>query len=103
MRRLAKFRRIAILLLIAILVGFAGWLYWNRLTPADLTAWAPSDSLAYVEVNDLNGLVQGVQQASAWKSLGPLLGSPDNLSPNRWLLRAARWTGIGSAAALLFA
>lgn len=103
MRRLAKFRRIAILLLIVILVGFSGWLYWNRVTPVDLAAWAPSDSLAYVEVNDLNGLVQGVQQASAWKSLGPLLGSPDNLSPNRWFLRAARWTGIGSADALLFA
>src|SRR5690349_10757199 len=103
MRRLTKSRRIVILLLITILIGIAGWLYWNRVTPVDLAAWAPSDSLAYAEVNDLNGLVQGLQQASAWKALSPLLGSPNNLSPNRWFLRAARWTGIGSADALLFA
>jgi len=103
MRRLVKFRRTAILALIAILVGSAGWLYWNRVPAANLTAWAPADSLAYVEVNDLGSLVQGVQQAAAWKALGPLLGAPDNLSPNRWLLRLARWTGIGSADAVIFA
>jgi hypothetical protein len=103
MRGLVKFRRIAILVLIAILLASAGWLYWNRVPTADLSAWAPADSLAYVEVNDLGSLVQGVHQTTAWQSLAPLLGAPDNLSPNRWLLRLARWTGIGSADAVLFA
>ena len=83
MRRLRKLRRIAILLLIAILVGFAGWIYWNRVQTANLTAWAPADSLAYVEVNDLSEIVRGVEQTTAWKSLGPLLGAPDHLAPNR--------------------
>src|SRR5205823_2544530 len=45
----------------------------------------------------------GVQETEAWKSLGPLLNAPANLSPNRWFIRFARWTGIGSAEALLFA
>ena len=103
MRRLIKFRRTAILLLIAILAGCAGWLYWNRVSPANLAAWAPADSLAYIEVNDLGDLVQGVQQTTAWKSLGPSLGAPEGLAPNRWILRFARWTGTGSADALLFA
>lgn len=103
MRRLTKLRRTAILVLIAILVGSVGWLYWNRVPTANLTAWAPADSLAYIEVNDLSGLVQGVQDLTAWKSLSPLLDAPENLAPNRWLVRLARWTGIGSADAVLFA
>src|ERR1041385_3357760 len=103
MRRLRKLRRTVILVLIAILVGLAGWLYWNRVPTANLTAWAAADSLAYVEVNDLSEIVRGVEQTSAWKSLGPLLGAPEKLAPNRWLLRCARWTGIGSADAVLFA
>jgi sarcosine oxidase delta subunit len=103
MRRLSKFRRTAITVLIAILVGSAGWLYWNRVPTSNLTAWAPADSLAYVEVNDLSSLVQGIQQGDAWKVLGPLLDAPDNLAPNRWVVRLARWTGIGSADAVLFA
>jgi hypothetical protein len=103
MRGLIKFRRIAILLLIAILLGGAGWLYWNRVLPSNLSAWAPADSLAYIEVNNLGDLVQGVQQTTAWNSLGPSLGAPEGLAPSRWILRFARWTGIGSADALLFA
>src|SRR5215471_9598035 len=103
MRRLQKLRRIAALLLISIVVGAAGWLYWNRVVSADLAAWAPADSLGYIEVNDLDGLVEGVQQTTAWKSLGPLLGAPASLAPNRLMVRLARWTGVGAAAVLVFA
>jgi hypothetical protein len=103
MRGLINFRRTAILLLVVILLGLAGWLYWNRVTAANLTAWAPADSLAYIEVNDLGGLVQGIQQVTAWKSLGPLLGAPDNLLSSPSMLRLARWTGIGSADTVVFA
>src|SRR5215831_4773752 len=103
MRHLQKLRRIAALLLIGIVVGAAGWVYWNRVVSSDLAAWAPADSLGYIEVNDLNGLVEGVQQTAAWKSLGPLLGAPATLAPSRFLVRLARWTGLGSADALLFA
>ena len=103
MRRLRKLRRIALLVLVALLVCFAVWVYWNRVPTANLSAWAPADSLAYVEVNDLGEIVRGVEQTAAWKSLGPLLGTPESLAPNRGLLRFARWTGIGSADAVLFA
>jgi hypothetical protein len=103
MRRLRKFRRIAFLLIIVTVIGSGAWLYWNRVTPADLAAWAPSDSLAYVEVNNLSTLLEGVEQTDAWKSLAPLLGAPARLSPNRSLIKLTRWTGIGSAEAVLFA
>jgi hypothetical protein len=103
MRRLKKFRRIAVLLIVVIVVGSGAWLYWNRVTPADLATWAPADSLAYVEVNDLSAIAEGVQQTQAWKSLAPLLGAPSQLAPSRSLVRLARWTGLGSADAVMFA
>jgi len=103
MRRLTKFRRIAVLLILVIVVGAGAWLYWNRVAPSDLAAWAPADSLAYVEVNDLGAVAEGVGQTTAWKSLAPLLGAPSELAPSRFLVRLARSTGIGSADAVLFA
>src|ERR1044072_7250029 len=103
MRRLTKFRRIAVLVIIVIIVVCGGWLYWNRITPSDLATWAPADSLAYVEINDLSTLTEGVQQTEAWKSFAPLLGAPSQLAPSRYLVRLARWTGLGSPDAVLFA
>ena len=103
MRRLVKFRRIAAFILLIVVLGGCGWLYWNRVSPSDLSNWAPADTLAYIEINDLGGLTAGLEQTLAWRSLAPLLGAPTNLSPNRWLIRFARWTGIGSPEALLFA
>jgi hypothetical protein len=103
MRRLIKFRRIAVLLVVIIVVGSGAWLYWNRVAPSDLAVWAPADSLAYVEVNDLSALAEGVQETQAWKSLGPLLGAPSQLATSKSLVRIARWTGIGSADAVMFA
>jgi hypothetical protein len=102
MRSLTKYRSIVLALFIAAGMA-AGWLYWSRVPTSDLAVWAPADSLAFIEVNDPGGLLEGVQQTVAWKSLGPLLRAPDSLAPNKWLARLARWTGIGSPDAILFA
>jgi len=103
MRRLTTRRR-AILLVFALAVLLtAGWIYWNAPTRSDLSAFAPADSLAYVEGNDLAALVTGIEQTEAWRSLANPLGAPQILLPSRWLLRLARWTGIGSADTILFA
>ena len=68
-----------------------------------MAVWAPADSLAFVEVNDLAGLAFGVDHTQAWKSLAGPLGAPPSLAPNRWLIRLAGWTGIGSTDAILLA
>ncbi|MEK6334448.1 MAG: hypothetical protein AABM67_05820 [Acidobacteriota bacterium] len=85
----------------AALVG--GWLYWNRPTRSDLANYAPSDSLAYLEANDLSEMTEGVEQTAAWKSLASLIGARSNLLPSRWLIRIAKWTGIGSAETVVLA
>ena len=90
------------ILLIAVLLA-AAWIYWNRLTRSDLSAFAPSNCLAFVEGDDLAALVTGIEQTEAWRTLSGPLAAPQTLLPNRWLLRLARWTGIGSADTILFA
>ena len=66
--------RIVILLLIVAALG--AWFYWNRPTHADLSAWAPADSLAFVEANDLKGIAGNIEDARGWQAFAPLLGSP---------------------------
>ena len=100
---LIKRHRFRIVILLLIVAAVSAWFYGNRPTHADLSAWAPADSLAFVEINDLAAVGGGLEQTKAWKVFGPLLGSPAHLAPNRWWTRLARWTGIGSADALLFA
>ena len=103
MHPLIKRHHLRIVILLLIVAALGAWFYWNRPTHADLSVWAPAGSLAFVEVNDLAVAGAGIEQTKAWKVFGPLLGSPPNLAPNRWWTGLARWTGIGSADALLFA
>ena len=89
---------------LVLLVGcLAVWLYFNRTVKADLSNYAPADSLGYVEVNDLAEVAGGITNTRAWKSLAGPVGAPTNLMPNKWLVRLARWTGIGSIDTILFA
>ena len=96
-------RRTLLTGLVALIAVAAGWVYWNRPTQTDLSAYAPADCLAFIESDDLAALVFGMQQTQAWRSLSGPLGAPQDLLPNRWWIRLARWTGIGSADTILFA
>ncbi|HXI23580.1 MAG TPA: hypothetical protein VNG71_06875, partial [Pyrinomonadaceae bacterium] len=97
-------RRRNIIGALALLVAcLALWIYWNRTAKTDLSNYAPADSLGYIEVNDLAEIAGGVTKTQAWKSLAGPVGAPANLTPNRWLIRLARWTGIGSTDTILFA
>ena len=93
--------KLSLIALIALFI--VAWFYWNRPTRTDMSVYAPSDCLAFVESNDLTELAQGVDGSKAWKSLAGLVGAAANLSSNRWLIRLARWTGIGSADSIVIA
>src|SRR5439155_5718758 len=100
---LIKSRRTKGLLAGLVVAFIIGWLYWNRPQRIDLAAYAPSDCLAFVEANDLTEVAEGIEGTQAWRSLAVPVGAPTNLPLNRWLIRLARWTGLGSADALLLA
>lgn len=97
-------RRRAGIIIIALFAGLAvSWIYWIRPQKADMSQYAPMDSLAFVEANDLGSVVTGIEQTNAWQALATPIGAPSRISPNRWWITLARWTGIGSDDAILFA
>src|SRR5215813_10600643 len=102
MRSLIK-RRHAAFLAILLLALIACWLYWNRPQRTDMALFAPANSLAFVECNDLAEITNGIDQTQAWQSLAPPIGAPSQLSPSRFWITLARWTGIGATNAILFA
>jgi hypothetical protein len=104
MRGLIKSRRAKLLLAVLLVVAcLLVWLYWNRAARSDMASYAPADCLAFVEANDLVEVAQGIEGTQAWKALAGPIGARPSLLPNRWLIRLARWTGIGSVEAVLLA
>jgi hypothetical protein len=103
MPRLIKLRSKILVLLVLVVVILAGWIYWNRPKKDDMAAYVPQDALAFVEVNDLDALASGISGTQAWQALATPLGAPSALLPHHRLIQLARWTGIGSAEALLAA
>jgi acyl-CoA-binding protein len=103
MRALIRTRRVKSLIALLLVAFVVAWLYWNHTTRTDLSTYAPADCLAFVEANDLTELAQGIEATQAWKALAGPVGAHSSLVPNRWFIRLARWTGIGSAEAILLA
>lgn len=97
-------RRAKILLGLLLVTGLVVlWLWWNRTTQTELATYAPADCLAFVEVNDLVAAAQGFESTQAWTALAGPVGARATLVPSRWIIRLARWTGIGSTEAILLA
>ncbi len=100
---MTKSRRAKSLLALLVVAFVVGWLYWNRTARTDMATYAPADCLAFVEANDLTEVAQGIEGTQAWKALAGPVGASPSLLPNRWFIRLARWTGIGSTDAILLA
>lgn len=96
--------RKSLLLLVAILVlGGAAWIIWNRPHPADMAAYVPAESVAYIEANNLARIADSLSKTEAWRALAEPLGAPQELNSHPWLVSLARWTGLGSAESVLLA
>jgi len=87
----------------SLLTGVAIYAWWNHPVTIDMAGYAPSDSLAYIEVNHLSDIVSGIAQTEAWNSFAPIAGSKANLQRSTWLSRIALWTGIGNAEEVILA
>src|SRR5436190_13139024 len=83
--------------------ALAAFIYWSRPRPVDLSDYAPADCLAFLQVSDLSRLAGGLGETTAWRSLAEPVGAPASLGANRWWLRLASWTGIGSADTVILA
>lgn len=98
-------RRYRLILALALLVCgiLAAWLWLVRPETADMAAYAPADSLLYLEANRPLEVVQVLSNTEAWKSFEKATGSP-LVQPNRqWLQQVIRWTGIGPVQSVILA
>jgi len=103
MNALIKYRRIRLLLPILVVGLVAAWIYWSQPHRAELATFAPSDCLAFVEADNASELLAGLEESQGWRALAGPIDAKSNLLINRWLLRVARWVGIGNVDALLLA
>src|SRR5215510_2035860 len=103
MRPLINRRRLSFITIALLTALSVAWVYWNRPQKDDLSQYAPVESLAFIEANDLAEVVSGIDQTNAWQMLAAPIGAPAKLSPNHWWVRLARWTGIASIDAILLA
>lgn len=90
----------ATLVLLGIL---GGWLWWVRPQSADMSSYAPADSLLYLESNNPAEVVSALTRTDAWKLVDDLTGNQRRPDSGRWFKTFVRWTGIGPINSVLFA
>jgi len=92
-------------LLLTLLLGClsAGWLVWVRPGNVDMAAYAPADSLLYLEANRPVEILDAVSSTDAWKVVANLTGRPASESQGRWLRALVRWTGLGPIRTVILA
>lgn len=90
----------ATLVLLGIL---GGWLWWVRPQSADMSSYAPADSLLYLESNNPAEVVSALTRTDAWKLVDDLTGNQRRPDSGRWFKAFVRWTGIGPINSVLFA
>src|SRR5215217_3654323 len=93
-------RPLLALFLLVILIG-AAWLWWSLPSRVDMAAYAPADSLVYVEFNNLASVAQAIQHSDVWQAAAPIIHSKP-ASQSRAMTAVAR-AGIGPLEAVLFA
>jgi hypothetical protein len=94
MRPMARTRwfLIIVLLLLAVL---GAWLWWVRPRAVDMAAYAPADSLLYLESNNPTDVAAALAKTDAWKLVDELTGNKWRTGKDNWSTKFVRWTGIG--------
>lgn len=88
-------RRWILLLAALVLVVIAVWLWWVKPKNVDMAAYAPADSLLYLEANRPFEVVETVAETEAWKAFEKSMDAPPSAPRSHLLESFVRWTGIG--------
>lgn len=86
-----------IIVLAALLIIAAIWVWWNRPVKVDMTAYVPGDSLVYIEVNDLPRVLAGLTSIAAWRELSPKAGVTTDYDRLLKFSGLAATTGVGKS------
>lgn len=93
-------RRLFFLVLFLIIFAVA-WCWWNWPRRVDMSQYAPSDSLVYLECNDLHAIVKTLSETDTWKEFGTTVGLKPSRKSDRWLSLIAS-LGIGPVESVVF-
>lgn len=84
---------VSLLLIIAAL-----WLFQQNPPPkVEMTDYVPSDTLIYLETNDLPAVLESFTKTESWKNLAPHYEISASFGEFGWLSRLSSQTGFGSA------
>src|SRR5215467_14141057 len=84
-----KILRPLIILSVLVLLVAGLTLWWNQPARVDMAAYAPADSLAYVEINSVSDIAKAIQQTDTWKAVAPIIGI-NSRPENSWATIASR-------------
>jgi hypothetical protein len=80
-------------LLLVALIG--AWLWWVRPRTVDMSAYAPADSLLYLESNNPMDVGAALTNTAAWNLVDDLSGNQVRTGSNSWSTKFVRLTGNG--------
>lgn len=84
---------VSLLLIIAAL-----WLFQQNPPPkVEMTDYVPSDTLIYLETNDLPAVLESFTKTESWKNMAPHYEISASFGEFGWLSRLSSQTGFGSA------
>lgn len=95
-----KRTRLLVLCTLGILIGTL-WLLWVKPKPVDMSAFAPGNSLLYLEVNQPAEVLNALSKTDAWKTVDQAKRLQTHRRP--WLQELIRITGIGPIDSVLIA
>jgi hypothetical protein len=78
------------------------WLWWVRPRTIDMSAYAPADSLLYLESNSPADVVGALAKTDAWKLVDDLSGNQRKMATQPWSMEFVKWTGIGPINSVIF-
>ncbi|MDQ3907980.1 MAG: hypothetical protein M3268_06510, partial [Acidobacteriota bacterium] len=97
-----KHLRVVLIAFGIFVLAAAAWLWWARPQHVEMATYVPQDTLLYIETDSLPGIVSDLTSTSAWHTLAPAAGVRENLPNHDFVLGLAKWTGIGSAEAVIY-
>jgi hypothetical protein len=79
-RRFLSSKNVVILLVtLALLILTAGYFTFRKPQPVAMDKYAPATALAYIEINSLTELIDGLTSTNAWHEVAPVLGLSSQL------------------------
>lgn len=91
-----------IFLLTLVAATVTSWLWWVNPRKVDMAAYAPADSMLYLEANQPLEVIATIANTDAWRAFEKTTGTP-SAPTSSWLQSFVRLTGLGPIQSVVLA